>query len=477
MGYSGDGGAANATGAELDPTLVTLTGVALDAAGNIYFADTANNCIRKVTASTGIISPVTICNPPPPIIYGYNNTGGYSGDGGPAASAQLKSPQGVAMDSLGNLYIADTGNYVIREVTALTGIITTVPVTGPETDDSSITPTGIAADSLGNLYIADSYNNVILKVPVSTGIATEVVGSGPAGYSGDGGPAYAAHLNILNYSSGVAVDASGDIYFADTGNNVIRKVTASTGIITTVAGSSAGLSNPRGVAVDTAGNLYIADTGHNRIREVAASTGIITTLAGSTRCGYAGDSGAATSAKLCDPSNVALDAVGNLYIADSGNVRIREVMALTGIITTVAGDGTKGYGGDGGAATAIGAEMNLPQGVARDTAGNLYIADSGNGVIRKVTASTGIITTVAGGGSGCSQQTDNAGDGCPATSAKLVPYGVALDAAGNIYFADTGNNRIRVVTASAGIITTIAGNGSGGTRTTAERLPAHWILP
>ena len=201
------------------------------------------------------------------------------------------------------------------------------------------------------------------------------------------------------------------------------------------------MNDPFGVALDASGNLYLADTSNNRIREVAAGTGIITTVAGNGTQSYSGDGGAATSAELNVPYGVAVDASGNLYIADTYNNRIREVAAGTGIITTVAGNGTQSYSGDGGAATS--AELNYPYGVAVDASGNLYIADCYNSRIRKVAAGTGIITTVAGNGTAA-----YSGDGGAATSAKLYfPCGVALDASGNLYIVDTSNNRIRMVSA------------------------------
>jgi N-acetylneuraminic acid mutarotase len=330
-----------------------------------------------------------------------NGVLGYSGDGGPAASAEFSSPTGVAVDSSGNLYIVDADNNRIRKVTASTGIITTV------------------------------------------------AGNGTAGYSGDGGAATSAELDT---PFGVAVDASGNLYIVDVNNDRIRKVTASTGIITTVAGNgtwgysgdggtatSAELFSPFGVAVDASGNLYIADSGNNRIRKVTASTGIITTVAGNGTGGYTGDSGVATGAELNSPYGVAVDASGNIYIVDSGNNRIRKVTASTGVITTMAGNGTAGYSGDSGAGTS--AELNSPFGVAVDASGNLYIADTYNLVIRKVTASTGIITTVAGNGTAGSS-----GDGGAATSAELsYPTAVEVDSPGNVYIADYNNNKVRTV--------------------------------
>ena len=203
--------------------------------------------------------------------------------------------------------------------------------------------------------------------------------------------------------------------------------------------TSVELFSPLGVTVDASGNIYIADSGNNRIRKVTASTGIITTVAGNGTGGYSGDSGVATRAELNSPSGVAVDASGNIYIVDSGNNRIRKVTASTGVITTMAGNGTGGYSGDNGVATS--AELNSPYGVAVDASGNIYIADTNNLVIRTVTASTGIITTVAGNGTAGSS-----GDGGAATSAELsYPTAVVVDSPGNVYIADYNNNKVRTV--------------------------------
>ena len=323
---------------------------------------------------------------------------------------------------------------------------------------SSPPPTG--------LFIADSSNNVVRQVTTSTGVIATVAGNGTPGYTGDGGPVTSAELS---FPQGVAMDTAGNIYIADSANSVIRKVTAATGIITTVAGNgttgysgdggaatSAALGYLLNIALDGAGNLYIADSSNNVIREVIAASGVVTTIAGNGTGGYSGDTGAATSAELNQPFGVALDSAANLYIADSGNNVIRKVTAATGVITTIAGNGTSGYSGDSGAATS--AELNQPFGIALDSAANLYIADSNNNVIRKVTAATGVITTVAGNGT-----SGYSGDAGAATSAELnEPLGVALDSTANLYIADSNNNVIREVTAATGAITTIAGNGFGG---------------
>jgi trimeric autotransporter adhesin len=329
-----------------------------------------------------------------------------SGDGGKATSARLNDPQSVAVDALGNIYIVDEFSHRIRMISGINGLITTV------------------------------------------------AGTGEVGYSGDGGQAMSARLN---FPKGVAVDASGNIYIVDTANHCIRKVTKSTGVITTVAGggdydfdnvhdggqaTSAVLASPLGVTLDASGNVYITDTKHFRIRMVTKSTGVITTVAGNGTAGYFGDGGQATSSKLSFPYGIAVDASGNIYIADQYNHRIR--MITNGVITTVAGTGEVGYSGDGGLATS--ANISYPCGIALDASGNLYMTlrGSNGNRVRKVTKSTGVITTVAGNGTA-----GYFGDGGQATSAKLnSPGGVAVDASGNVYIADTLNYRIRTFAAN-----------------------------
>jgi uncharacterized protein (TIGR03437 family) len=298
-------------------------------------------------------------------------------------------------------------------------------------------PSGVAFDAAGNLYIADIDNHRVRKV--SNGIVTTVAGTGIEGYSGDNGPATGARLN---YPHGLAFDSAGDLYIADMDNHRIRKV--SNGIITTVAGSGTGgyggdnglatnarLNYPAGVAFDPAGNLFIVDIDNHRIRKV--SGGIITTVAGTGTGGYGGDNGPATNARLNYPHGIAFDSAGNLHIADMDNHRIRKVSS--GVITTVAGTGTGGYSGDNGPAT--NARLDYPVAVAFDSAGHLYLADIENHRIRKV--SSGVITTVAGNGI-----EGYGGDNGPATGAQLnYPHDLAFDSAGNLYIADMDNHRIR----------------------------------
>jgi hypothetical protein len=328
-GYGGDGGAA--TTARLNSPYR----VAVDRSGNLFIADLDNQRIRRVDAATGIITTVA-----------GNGISGYSGDGGAATNASLNSPTDMALDRAGNLFIADFYNARIRRVDAATGIITTVAGNGISDysgDGGAATNAmlnftyGVAVDSSGNLFIADTGNSCVRRVDTGTGIITTVAGNGGIGYSGDGGAATNARLN-----------------------------------------------GPFDVALDGAGNLFIADFYNARIRRVDAATGMITTVAGNGHSGYNGDGGAATSAKLYGPFGVALDMAGNLFIADWFNYRVRRVDSGSGIITTVAGSGSSGYNGDGRPATS--ARLTDPTGVAVDRAGNLFITELNGQRVRRVDA-------------------------------------------------------------------------------------------
>ncbi len=585
QGQSGDGGPA---------TLAQLNapqGVAVDSGGNVYISD-GGNTIRMIRAATGLISAVA-----------GTGTSGYSGDGGPALSAQLNSVSGVALDASGNVFISDSGNCRIRKVNAATGVITTIAGTGSSPYFSAgdggpaaaaqVCPAYVTVDAGGNVYLTDQpyyYSSRLRKISAATGIIQSLAGiAGSYGFSGDGGPAAAAKLNNPN---GVAIDAGGNVYFADSNNNRIRfidfttpqvvlglvrvdvaavdgkgsvaitslaagapwvassnaswltpgansgvgsgtlsyaysfntDISSRTAIITvngvqflvhqagaavTFSARSAAVGQPAGagsfsITVTPAvawtasssdswlivtqsggtgsGSLnysYTANTGTlgrmatiavagqtftviqpalngSFTPQVVAPYGVIRTIAGTGVSGYGGDGGAATGAVMGSTISVVVDGNGNAYFADTSNNRVRKISAASGIVTTIAGTGGAGFGGDGGAANI--ANLNSPTGVAVDLDGNLYVADAGNHRIRKITAATGLIATIAG-----SDDYGDSGDGGPATAAQFVSLaGVAADAFGNVYVADGGSLRIRRIDAATGIITAYAGTGVAG---------------
>ncbi len=326
-------------------------------------------------------------------------------------------------------------------------------------------PSAIGFDAAGNLYLAETANHVIRKVDTS-GHITTIAGTALQGFSGDNGPATAA---ALDSPQGLALDSIGNLYLADTHNHRIRRIDVVTGIITTIAGTgtpgysgdnsiatTAQITLPTALAFDRNNNLYVADTGNHRVRRIDASTQIITTVAGTGTQGFSGDAGPAIAATIDSPTGLACDASSNLYLADTHNHLIRRIDITTGIITTIAGTGAAGYSGDTAAATA--ANLALPHGLTIDPNGNLYLADTANHRIRRIDATTGIITTIAGDGT----QTF-AGDNAPAAAASLdSPRSTALSPAALLTLADTNNQRIRQLTAApapATSIQTIAGIG------------------
>jgi len=466
-GFAGDGGAA--TAAELSYP----AGVSIDTSGNLLIADRNNQRIRRVDVGTGDISTIA-----------GTGTAGYAGDGGLATAARLSFPVATAVDSAGNIYIADSGSNRIRRIDNGTGNISTVAGTGGSgsggdgglaTAATLYRPTGVAVDSGANLLILQSDNHSIRRVDAGSGVITTIVGSGVPGYGGDGGPAASA---LLNDPADIALDASDKLYIADRNNSSVRLVDSvgGSGVITSLTdtggllfagdgglATSANLHHPNGIAIDTAGNVYIADSGNHRIRLVDATTGTIDTVVGNGAMGFSGDGNPAIDASLSFPSAVALDSVGNLYITDTGNNRVRRVDAGSGVITTVAGGGSV-YPTDGIPATT--AKLGFPRAVIVDASDNLVIADSGHQTVRYVDMTAGTITTIAGipaTGTDTRDSSGFGGDGGLATAATLqFPTGLLLDASGNLYIADTGNNRVRYVDATTSIITTIAGRATRG---------------
>ena len=334
---------------------------------------------------------------------------GYSGDKGLATSARFNETVGIALDASGNIYVSDAYYHVIRVITKSTGIITTVAGTGRR-------------------------RKVNFKYTKRDGVH----------HIGDGG--------VVHH---IGTDDTVDSGRLDTGDDEDGFYDVNEGYYTGDGGlaTNATLSGPQGIALDTSGNIYVADVYNNVIRKITKSSGIITTVVGTGLRGYEGDGGIATSARLWKPQTVAVDATGNIFIADRGNGVIRKVTFSTGFITTIAGSGIFGYSGDGGLATA--AKLAYPAGIALDSSGNIYFADYNNYRIRKITSSTGIITTVCGTGS---VGAVGNGDGGLATAAAIyLARGITLDSSENIYFTDEYYNVIRKITKSTGIITTVAG--------------------
>lgn len=364
-------------------------GILLDPGGSLILAEAGTGRVLRFSTSGG--SPTVIA-------------GGGVGDNGPATNASLVGPVDMALDGAGGLLVVEQDRHRVRRVSLADGKISTVIGKGtpgysgdggPAAQAEMLLPGGIAIHPLGFIYLADTGNHRVRVLDqsgtISTGAGSGPTGLGNGGFDGDGGPADQARFNTPQQ---VAIDAPGNLYIADTGNHRVRKAEAGTGLIVTVAGvgtpgsggdggpaSGAQLNAPSSVAVDAAGNLYIADTNNHRVRRVNLSSGTIATFAGTGEAAFGGDNAPASAAKLNQPRDLAFDAAGNLYIADSGNGRVRRVDARTGVITTVAGSGTAGFGGDGGAATA--ASLSGPASVVVD-GGTLYVADRDNGRIRAV---------------------------------------------------------------------------------------------
>ncbi len=414
QGFAGDGGAPNKVEMSLP------TSVQVDSSGNLYFTDSLNNRIRKLSGG----NVTTIAG---------NGLLSRSGDGGAATGAQLNSPLGVAVDATGNLYVADTLNNLVRRVDTK-GVITTFAGNGTAGfggDGGAAAgaqlngPQGLAVDAAGNLYIADTQNARVRKV--SGGTISTVAGSSSSGFGGDGGAAASAQLNA---PFGVALDAAGNLYIAEFGNNRIRKV-GTNGNISTIAGTgvsgysgdggtatSALLNGPQSVVVDGSGNVFIADTGNNRVRKIG-STGVITTVAGNGIAGFSGDGSPAINAQVGNPSALAVDNVGNIYIAD-GSARVRKLF-ISGVISTIAGGGNRGYSGDGG--NAFAAQLNGPSGLAISSTGALFVADTLNNAVRmlQVSASGISVNAVTNGATNLS--------GPIAPGEIVVIYGSGLGAA------------------------------------------------
>jgi sugar lactone lactonase YvrE len=434
------GGPGSADGTGTAATFLSPLGIALGPDGFLYVAEGGNHRIRKISPA-GVVTTLA------------GGALGYAD--GTGSSASFNGPGGVAVDSSGTVYVADTWNNRIRKVTPA-GVVTTLAGSGTAafadgtgTAASFFRPNGVAVDGSGNLVVADGSNCRIRRV-TPAGVVTTIAGSGVFGYA-DGAAAAAA----FNVPYGVAVDASGNVFVADTGNNRIRKVTPA-GAVTTLAGSgfqgttdgpgsTATINYPRAVAVDGSGNVWVVDD-TSLVRKVTPA-GVVSTFAGTGAMG--GADGTGTAAAFSTPWGIAVDGAGNLYVADTTNNRIRKVSPAA-VVTTLAGSGTAGAVNGTGTA----ASFYLPAGVAADRFGNVYVADTYNNRIRKI-APGGVVTTLAG------RASPGAQDGPGATATFYYPEGVAVDGAGLVYVGDSNSNLIRKV-ALDGTVSTLAGSGDAG---------------
>ncbi len=451
--------------APVDPVTVANSGLAQDAVlrnplslaldqeqRNLYVTDTGNHLVRRIILNNVIEDTQITTEAGAP-----DGSAGYDGEDTTAVVSSLDSPSAVAVNSLGEVYIADTGNQRVRAIVSAgerrPKILTTKAGNGeasfsgeraPATNATLHFPSDVALGPNGNIYFSDTENHRVRRVDLSTGLISTVAGNGLPGNRGVGGPGTDTRLHS---PEGLAFDSDGRLYIADTENDRVLRLNVRSEILHAIidpasnsTSTVAVFKSPTALAIDSADNLYIAETGDHRIRMVDLDAGEISIVAGDGSAEFAGDGGQAIRAKLNKPEGVAIDSDGNIVIADTGNRRIRRVEIETGIISTIAGDGSRGYAGDGGPATEAG--LVVPRRVAVDADGNVLISDDLGHRIRAI-KSDGTIVTVAGDGI-----IDFAGDGGPATSASLNrPLGMAFDVDGNLYFADNHNNRIRVIAA------------------------------
>jgi uncharacterized protein (TIGR03437 family) len=457
--YAGTGNASpyNDGQSAVSTNLSQIIGLVCDAAGNLYFNDAGFNRVRKLDHTALTISTIA-----------GNGTTGNSGDNGPATSASFLSLRGIAVDNTTNVYVADYSANTVRKITpGAVGTITTYAGSlGPDSvapASAFLTgPVGLAFDGAGEMFVGEYNARRVRKVDTAFTNLNSVAGTTLTGNTGDNGPALTATFQAI---SGMAADSSGNYFVADPAACVVRKVTGTT--ISTVAGTgtcgysndgqlatTAQIGSPAGLAIDTFGTLYIADSFNNRVR--AVSGGIITTIAGTGTAGFSPDGTPANTAQVSNPNDVKVAPNGDIYLADTGNQRIRVIRAADGQIYTVAGVGTAGYSGDG--ASALAAKLNSPVSITLDLTGNVFIGDLVNLAIRKVNAASGIINTVAGSGTG-----GYSGDGGLATLAKLNGGGfLTTDPAGRVLFAEPTNGVVRRLTPRY-VLTTSANPSTGGT--------------
>jgi sugar lactone lactonase YvrE len=443
--YAGLNGVAGSNDGTINFAQLNLPiGVAFDASGNLYVADSGNQTIRKISP-TGISSTFA------------GAAGALGANDGSGSNARFSTPSGVAVDSAGNVYVSDSGNHTIRKITAA-GAVTTFAGSAGNYGSADGTgsaarfnnPIGLAFTSSGDLLVVDSNNHALRKVSAA-GLVTTIAGSAGSSGSADGTGSAARFSNPHS----VAIDGSGNIFVSDAGNHTIRKITAA-GVVTTIAGTAgssgssdgtggaARFNSPQGLAFDASGNLFVADSGNNLLRKISAA-GAVATFAGATGALRSID-GTGAAARFQSPGGVAFDAAGTLHVSDFYNHTIRRVTAAAAVTTWL------GSPASAGATDGIGAAglFQNPYGIAIDAARNLYLADRFNHTIRKISAA-GVVTTLAG-----SAGNSGSADGLGAAARFYNPFGVAVDAIGNVYVADQGNQTIRKITPN-GLVSTLAG--------------------
>lgn len=439
-GIAGMPGSTDGTGgaARLD----NPSGVAVDGTGNVYVADSFNRTIRKITPA----GAVTTFAGSPGVVGSADGTG---------AAASFYIPMGVAVDVAGNVYVTDAGNFNIRKITADGAVSTLAGAAGIGGSADGVgaaarfnMPSGITADSAGNVYVADQGNHTIRKITPAAEVTTLAGTAGSAGSADGAGPAAR-----FDHPTGIAADSAGNLYVGDEFNGTIRKITTA-GAVTTLAGNpraggsadgtgaAARFSFPEGVAVDASGNVFVADAFNTIIRKVTAA-GVVTTLAGTASLA-GGTDGTGAAARFFTPAGVVADRYCNVFVTDVGAVR---KITSAGVVTTFAGV-AGGFGSEDGIGSAAG--FDSPNGIAIDRAGNLYVADEGNHTVRKITPA-GKVTTLAG-----TAGMRGSADGTGSAARFNFPAAVAADAHGNVYVADLGNITIRKIT-PAGAVTTLAG--------------------
>jgi sugar lactone lactonase YvrE len=383
---------------------------------------------------------------------------------GRGATARFNLPSAIVSDGAGDLYVADVS--AIRKVVIATRAVTTLAgsgaapgaVDGVGADARFNQLTALALDGAGGLYVVDSYNHTIRKIVLTTKVVMTLAGSATESGYVDGVGVAAGFNNPASIDS----DGGNTLFVADSAHNVLRKVDIATGALTTLAGAGwpgsadgpgpdASFNAPMGVAADGAGNLFVADTGNHTVRQVVVATGAVTTLAGAPGQIGAAD-GAGAAASFSGPAGLASDGMGNLFVADTGNSTIRKIAVATGVVTTLAGAPGQTGTVDG---AGVDARFSYPVGVVADGAGNLYVTDTGNSTVRKIVIATGAVTTLAG-----SARQPGSADGTGAAAGFNYPYGITRDGAGNLYLADTGNGTIRKLAVQTATVSTVLGASS-----------------